>query len=282
MQAGFFFIMQVKEVIIPYKYSDKIYLYPLGDIHLGTIHCAEEEIIDKVSEIKNNPTAYWIGMGDYAECITPSDKRWDPSQKVIPDWLKQDDIEDCQRKRVVNVLKPIKDKCIGLLYGNHEDVIRIRNHANIHKHICEDLGADNLGYSCLIHFLFRRKNSNESHLFKGAFTHGNGSARTEGGQLNYLKRFMDDFDAQIYGYAHVHTIKANSPESLSSNDACKIVSKCKVGAITGCWFRTYTQGEVASYGEKKVYKPTRIGCPRFFFLPSKGEIGVDLPSVVAL
>lgn len=272
--------MQVKEVILHYKRSDIFYIYPFGDIHCGTIHCAEAEAKAKRDEIRDTPNAYWIGMGDYGEFITTKDPRWDPSQKVVAPWLKQDNIAEWQRKWIKELFEPIKDKCIGLLYGNHEESLRLYKDDNVHQNICDDLKVDNLGYSCFIHLSFRR--GKETHRVKCAFTHGTGGARTEGGRVNYLKRFMDEFEAQIYGYAHTHHIAIQSPDRLCTTDSLLIKSQGKVGALTGCWFRTYTQGEIASYGEKKVYGPTRIGCPRFVINLNKGEIGVEVPAVMGL
>ena len=251
-----------------------------GDLHLGTIHCAENDIKRKVEEIRDNPNAMWIGMGDMAECITPRDKRWDPSALAIPKWVEQDDIARSQSKKVVSTLAPIRDKCVGLLYGNHEDSIRRYNHDNIHKWICDDLEVPNLGYSAFVHFIFRRKKSAEAHMVKGAFTHGTGGARTEGGKINYLTRFMRDFDANIYGYAHTHNIQLHSPEILGTSDNLLIRAKGKVGALTGCWFKTYTQGIIASYGEMKVYSPTRIGCPVFIITPNLGIVEAKAPPVI--
>jgi len=233
-----------------------------------------------VEEIRTNPNALWIGMGDMAECITPRDKRWEPSQLAIPEWVEQDNIAECQRKRVVSTLEPIRDKCVGLLYGNHEDSIRKYNHDNIHKNICDSLELPNLGYSSFVHFIFRRRNSKDAHLVKGAFTHGTGGARTEGGKINYLVRFMRDFDANIYGYAHTHNIQLYSPDILGTYANLKIGAKGKIGALTGCWFRTYTQGVIASYGEMKVYSPTRIGCPVFILTPDKGMVEAKAPPVL--
>ena len=273
--------MQVKQFIIPYtSRSEKIKIYPLGDIHAGTVHCAEEEFRSKVREVKDNPLAYWLGMGDYSDYITPKDPRWEPSLLAIPEWVEQDNIAECQRKRIVQLLSPIKGKCIGLLYGNHEESIRRHNHANVHKNICDDLGVDNLGYSCFIHFIFKRKGllgqRHESWLLKGYFTHGTGGARTEGAKLNYLVRVMQSFEADIYGYAHVHSMQTHSPDFLGSTDqSLMIKAKPKAGALTGCWFRTYTQGVIASYGEMKVYSPSKIGCPVFVIEPNKREAKVE-------
>lgn len=271
--------MQVIERVIPYKRSDYYRLYLFGDIHIGTIHCAEGEVRKKVAEILEDPFAEWVGMGDYSECITPSDKRWDPNNEVIPEWVEKDNISTCLQKRVVELLEPIKHKCVGLLYGNHENSIRQRNHDNIHKNICDELGVKDLGYSCFVHFKFRRRSSKEAHLVKGMFTHGTGSARTEGGRINYLVRTMSSFDANIYGYGHTHGMQLYSPDTLGTSDNMVIKAKGKLGALTGCWFRTYTQGNIASYGEIKVYSPTRIGCPVFVLNPDKGTIEAITPPV---
>jgi hypothetical protein len=269
--------LQVKEVMIKYRRSDKFSIYTLGDIHLGTIHCAEHQLKNKINEIKKDPMAYWVGMGDYGDYITPKDKRW--SSGDIAPWVKQDDIGESVRERLRELFEPIKDKCIGLLYGNHEVSYSKQNDGKVHEHICKDLKLDNLGYSCFIHFIFKRIGSTESHLIKGFFTHGNGGARTPGAKLNYLRDVMSSFDANIYGYAHVHDIKVHSPDVLKSTDSLEISAKSKIGALTGCWFRTYTQGKVASYGEVKVYPPSRIGCPKFIICPNQGSISVEIPAI---
>ena len=137
--------MIVKDLIIPYKISSpKFKLYAISDIHAGTIHCVEDKIQDKVAQIAKEKDAYWIGVGDYGEFITPHDKRFDPSQKSIADWIKTDDIAHCQEEWITKLFDPIRKKCIGLLYGNHEDNIRKYNNTNVQEHICDNLGVDNL------------------------------------------------------------------------------------------------------------------------------------------
>lgn len=259
--------MQVKDIEIKYKRSRPLKrLYALGDIHAGTIHCDEDGIGGKVAEIKKDDDALWIGMGDYGEFITPSDKRWDGSQKATAEWVEQDNIARTQTDWIVNLFKPIKDKCVGLLYGNHEESMRRFNHDNVHQNICNDLGVSNLGFSCFIRMFFKRENSNESHLLTGCFTHGSGASVTEGAKMNRLVRWMHANTAMIYGYAHMHDIITRPKPVLGVEgrfNAGEIRAVEPVGAVTGSWFRTYTQGIVASYGEQKTYPPTTIGCPVF-------------------
>lgn len=267
--------MEIKEVSIPYKKSNAdFHLYCLGDIHAGTIHCVEKHIIRKVNEIKQSPNTYWIGMGDYAEWITPSDKRFDPAQKSIADWVEPDNIAHCEVQWLTDLLSPIKDKCIGLLYGNHENSIRVWNHDNVQKNLCDALGVDNLGYSAFVKLRFYREKSNDSHVITGAFTHGSSGAITEGAKLMALMRWMKAMDADIYGYAHIHDYIPKSLSRITSNDG-KIKSKVSIGATTGSWFRTYTKGIIASYGEQKTYPPCEIGCAMFLINPNTGSLDVQ-------
>lgn len=253
--------------------KDVFHLYLLGDEHVGTIHHTAKQFRKKVKEIQEDEKALWIGMGDVGEFITPRDKRWDEGS--IADWVERDNIGSSQVNYAYEVLSPIKDKCVGLLYGNHEDSIRRYNHQNVHKDLCDKLGVKNLGFSCFIHFVFKIAGTSSTHLIKGFFSHGSGNAITRGGKLNKLERFMSEFEADIYGYAHVHDVITTSKHPLTTNKLKEIIHRPKVGAMSGCWFRTYTKGVYASYGERKLYPPTTIGCPKFIINPTEVKIKVE-------
>jgi hypothetical protein len=232
---------------------------------MGTIHCVEDHIARKVKEIKNTENAFVIGMGDYGEFITPKDKRFDPSQKAISEWLHFDNIAEDQTNKIVKVLTPIKSQIIGLLYGNHEESMRIINHNNVAKNICDRLEVPNLGYSAFVR-LHLQKSGVSQHTIVGCFTHGSSSAITEGAKMMALMRFMKSFEADIYGYGHVHDYIPKSLSRMaimpSPGGKTKIKQHVAIGTTTGCWFRTYTQGVIASYGERKVYPPTEICCAK--------------------
>ncbi len=268
--------METKDIIIPYKRADStFYLYCVGDIHAGTIHCVEDHIKRKVDEIKNKKNSYWIGMGDYAEFITPKDKRFDPNLKSIAEWVEPDNIAHCQTEWLTKLFEPIRKKCIGLLYGNHENSIRIFNHDNVIKNLCENLGVDNLGFSLFLRLFFKRENSNESHLIKGCFTHGASGAITEGAKLMALTRWMKQNEADIYAYGHIHDYMPKSLSQMTISPQGKIKSEVRMGCTTGSWFRTYTKGIIASYGEMKCYPPTEIGAAVFSINPNTGFIDVQ-------
>ena len=82
---------------------------------------------------------------------------------------------------------------------------------------------------------------------------------------------MDQHDAHFYGYAHTHACKIDTRIELTTSlQTKKIISRNKVGALTGCFFRTYEMSEEASYGEQKNYRPTPIGCARIEVNPTEG------------
>lgn len=97
-------------------------IYPLGDIHVGAKGFDEQRFKQYVDRIAADPLAYWIGLGDYADLITTKDPRsimnmyepgmYSPAALADPGaW---------QRDRVLEVVEPIRHKCLGLVPGNHE------------------------------------------------------------------------------------------------------------------------------------------------------------------
>lgn len=256
--------MIVKKVIIPYTEGKPFFhIYPLGDLHEGTNFHADESLQKKVAQIHDDPVGRVVGMGDYGEFITQADKRNDPNGDIYPKWLKQDDIARCIEKQVEKDWEPIKDKTDGLLLGNHENSFRIHNFGDVHGHLCEDMGLDNLGFVCVIHYVFKRENSTEAHLIKGAFTHGTSCAITKNGKKSALLRFMQIVpDCDFYCYAHTHDIDNVEVLELTTTNTLKIKEQVRHGILTGCFFKSYDVSAIPSYGEYKLYPPTRIGCPR--------------------
>ena len=275
----------ITHVVIYTSRKDIFKLYPLGDIHAGTVYFQEDEFKKQVRTIEKDPLALWVGMGDYADLVTPKDKRWEAH--TISDWVKLDNLAESQCQYVEKLFRPIRNKCIGLLGGNHEDSIRKWNHYNFMVNLCERLDVPYLTYSAFVRLVFKRQAADGTPggtktLFTCHFTHGSGCPMTEGGVAMNLKRSMDDFSGDIYGKGHIHRIKVMEKPYLyaSSQNPPRIKQRSKCGAISGCWFLTYKQeepgGEIleSSYGEQKGYPPTPIGCPVFLIHPDKEAVTV--------
>ncbi|KKL74003.1 hypothetical protein LCGC14_2069300 [marine sediment metagenome] len=215
-------------------------------------------------------------MGDYADSITKKDKRFQLGS--LAPWVKQNDIIDSQRKWLVELLTPIKSKCLGLITGNHEETIHEDYQDDLTRHLCEDLGVPYAGYVAYINVTFSR-NGGSNHLYQIHAWHGSGAAQTEGARLMRLMRLVNEFQAEIYLMGHLHAMTQHTPDRMVCRRG-RIKSIKLAATITGSWLRGYTQpreGQTLdpTYIEKKGYKPSRIGCPIINIYPEKDEFTIE-------
>lgn len=242
--------------------ADEVLLFPIGDFHVGTIFHADyalEQHINYVLGSATNTPILVVGMGDYAECITPTDERWDDA--TVAPWVLRHDIGPSQLGRVVDKLAPIKPYLVGLVLGNHENKLRQTSHYDFQAHLAEALDTRNLGYSAFVRLEITHPKG--IRVFDCRFEHGSGSAQTEGAKLNRLIRGMNAFRADIYAMGHVHDVKIANLIELYQDDKLRIAAHNRAGAITGSWFRGYYKSVAPSYVELKGYPPTVMGAPVF-------------------
>jgi len=254
--------------------SDVFHLYPLGDIHAGTVYCAERAIKEQVRLIANDPLSLWVGMGDYADCITSKDPRWDSSS--IASWVPKQNIIPAQENWVYDLFLPIRDKCIGLIEGNHECTIRAKHDHDIAMNLCARLKVKYLGYSAIVSLIFSRKGGSGFGV-KGFFSHGSGGPNTDGGKINNLVRALNYFPfCDIWVKGHIHDIKVHEQPAIDIDNGGdpEVIHRNRCAAASGSWFYTYRQHERPSYAEIKGYAPNRIGCPVFTITPDKKRINV--------
>jgi hypothetical protein len=272
--------MEVCRRLIRYYTNDIFRFYPLGDIHGGTLHCAEDKVRRKFADITSDDFALWLDMGDSLDCITPTDPRW--QSKIMAPWMNDDEniaenglnwYCDLTGKAVAaKVPHGDESRCLGKIEGNHEWEMRRHKIANMQKNICNRLDIPNLGFSCFYHLVFQRMYSNEKHMFRFHITHGSGNAQTSGGRTQKLRKIMNQTDALYTIVGHMHDIKIESPPILSSGNDLTIKGRSKIGVITGSFLKTYTQGVEAGYGEHKNYDPTPLGCIVFEIIPGEEMI----------
>jgi predicted MPP superfamily phosphohydrolase len=213
--------------------SETFRLFVLGDVHVGALNCAENELRKVVRIIEADPNAYWIGGGDYCDAVILGDvKRFDVN--TLPDWMltgkaatvkaRIGDILYAQRQRFYNIVNPIKHKCLGMIEGNHEySIFKYHNRDHMNE-LCRLLSTDeheveNLTDCAFLRLRFdrvcrrskddkRRKEQKPSTRTMTAIVficHGQGGGRTSGAEPNKLFRLSADKDADIVLTGHTHT-----------------------------------------------------------------------------
>lgn len=280
--------MEIVDYEIIYKSkSDKIYLIGLGDIHLGHAGCDKQKLIETIEYIRQKPNCYWIGMGDYAECINVNDKRFD-AQSVDPDFTIKDlgDLVKKQYSIIKKLLFPIRNRCIAILCGNHEETVRLKNFRDIASGLAEELKVRPkqrlyLGYSGFIRLKLKRMAGDgkyHSTVYLIYAHHGWGSARTSGAKVNRLDNFTKGFDADLIMIAHEHKKIIAPPVTMLSvplRGERRLVERKRIAVMTGGFLRGYQEG-IQSYVERKGYNPSDLGVVRVILRCERRDIHVSL------
>jgi hypothetical protein len=103
--SGYWFVQVVSE-------EPDFYLLGLGDMHIGSPNADESLLMEVRQWIKDHNCA-WIGIGDYLEM----GQKTSVGDSVYSQILSPKD----QVAYMKDFMYPIKDKCAGLLKGNHEE-----------------------------------------------------------------------------------------------------------------------------------------------------------------
>lgn len=251
-------------------------LHVVGDVHLGNRGCAEDRFRERVEQIRSDPRAIWIGVGDYVDAIDFRDPRFDPEQ--LPRGTEARDLVrwgQVMLDKAVEILGPIASKCVGIGYGNHEDHFMA---AKASREWWDDLRAalghpTDLGYCAFMDLAFVIGNA--LHVYRIATHHGAGWAQTPGGKLNRLRSFLDAFAADIVLTGHTHERLDHQVVVLAADAACsRLAEVSRVGVVCGTWLRTYTEGP-AGYGEKRGYRPVPLGNPAVTIQPETRRLGTE-------
>lgn len=252
----------IDKTIAVKKRSVPIHIYIIGDVHYGSSLCNEKALSKYIDRIKSTDNAYWIGGGDLCEYITPNDiKRWDVTG--LPDSLFQgspvdvkarlSDVIKWQIDGMVDKLYPIKDKCIGLIEGNHETSMTRYASRSVHQEVCTRLGTNDLTSESFVRLL--RKRCSSTLMTTIFICHGHGGGRTAGSEPNHLDRLTNMFEADIYLRGHSHTSCILPPKiTIDVNKVGRLVEKRRWAANWGTWRMSYPIGP-STYDSRALYAP---------------------------
>lgn len=251
-------------------------IVPLGDVHIGSAACDEEQFKRTVRYIKDEGV-YWVGMGDYCEFINKKDPRFDIS--TLAEWIGRQELVDLaksQRDHFLEIVRPISKQCLGLLAGNHE--------GSILKHYERDIFADivseikflagmkddeplAVGYSGWLKLKFKRKGSKtDRSLITVNLHHGFVGGKLAGAKALNMQRWLWSHEADLVIFGHSHNTGVQREAIELVNNADEIVTKDKVGCYSGTFMKT-TQKGTTTYSEIKGYFPLPIGGVEIYLRP---------------
>lgn len=217
-------------------------LYPIGDFHYGSRQCDTDFIKQVVERVRADKNGYWCGMGDMIENAIMGSKSDTYLQTVPPRE---------QLHAVAELLKPIKDKGLFLIAGNHEQRTMRAVGMIPEEFLCIELGLPYMGYSCMAHL--QTASPKTPHGFSMYFHHNYGGGYTPGGKVNRagsLRRIAPTVDAAFSGHFH---ITSRLPVTWYENGDKSALKKTGFDYITGS---SLTWNE--SYAEEKAKPPASL------------------------
>lgn len=239
--------MDIIEIRLP-ENLETVEIYPLSDLHIGDPKVDKRLFKEFINHILAEPNRFIIYNGDnmnnaikssvsnvYNEEMTPREQK---------KWLKEE-------------LKPVADRFLVFVAGNHEERTAKETDQNIVEDIAEYLGKadiyrDDEAYIKLV--FGKRAHSGSQMCYTIYVIHGNGGGKRPGSALNNIELLALGTDADIYVMGHVHKKMAykhavRRPDLRNNN----IMEHERLFVVSSHW------SDFGGYAARKMYTPSAKG-----------------------
>lgn len=185
--------------MIVHKFQTEIKIYPIGDVHIGTNGCLLQEFKDLIEKIASEENSYAVIIGDMLDNGIKSGK----GLGVYEQTMRPSE----QRRFLAEQLRPIKDKILAVISGNHEKRSTKECDENPLYEVCCKLDIEDLYRENLAVVKIQLGNRNDGGKIKRQsyillLHHGKGSNNSA---VKKDKDFISNFegaDAIITGHVH--------------------------------------------------------------------------------
>lgn len=251
----------------------KIRLAILADWHWGSPQCKSKAIENFVKLIRDDKSCYWLSAGDLMEMALINTLGDVYSQTIPP---------NDQLKQIVELLRPIKDKCIGMISGNHSYRVVKQTSLDPDQLLAQLSGLKDKYYGTSMQGFIRLDNYTN---YAVVVHHTTGGGRTKGGKINTLARLAEIWPlADIYIGAHTHADQyfADKVFYLEPNKGGSVQERIRHFTGSGA-----ALDYVESYAHRKMMPPAvtsqvilNLGVRKH--VVEKGRGGIDVSQHVKL
>ena len=222
--------------IFQYKSDNLVRVHCLTDVHVGAKEFDLKKFHEAVVKIAADPNAVWFGNGDLLELIPPGYKISQRGQSIPPDE---------QYLTFLQLVAPIKDKCLFIRGGNH-DFLRSFNILDFD--VCKTLAAElNVPYFQYPGYSEIKIRDKKWYLVSG---HGKSGAKNGDLELDKLAAVYSEGDVFVLG--HNHQLYAKPVDSIKPDGSEETLKR-----------RWYVRGgsflRYAEYARYSMYPIVRTG-----------------------
>jgi len=260
-------------------------LVPVGDLQYGAEGFWKAGFVrwlEECFEEADGQPIYFLGMGDYADMLSPSNRQRVGSSGLYEIAL---DALEAQADRDVEGIKGLleatKGQWIGMLEGHH--YFEFDDGSTTDTRLCNYLETTFLGDCAQIHLRFK-KNDHVSKIVRVWCHHGSGTGSTN----KKLADIAAGNDADLLLMGHTPNIEGKKLSYSYTTDAGQLRHRERRVAGTGGWLRGYKQGSSrkgraqGNYVEQRMLPPAPLGGIKIWLKPwrTEKESGVRIEVVI--
>ena len=216
---------------------EAITIIPLSDLHVGHPQARLKALETVIQRIKEDPQCYTVLIGDLAETATKESKgdtytTWYPQKEV--EWL-------------IEHFRPIKDKILGVVPGNHEWRIWRQDGTDIVKlfSLALDLPKGCYAQDSLIVKVNVGERANGKPIpYLLYLHHGSGGGKTTGKwqRARELSSLVDNADVYCTGHVHDPAIFPSVRRWVDTRNG-KLIEATRWNVINASWIPDAEYGE---------------------------------------
>lgn len=239
--------------MITHEFNQPITIFPISDVHFGTLGHMEREWLDFCKMVEKTHNAYVILGGDLINNNTRSSvgSPWDDTIRPRE-----------QKRRMAELLSPIKDQILCCVSGNHEarslkDADDDPTYDIVTKLDLEELYRPNIAFM-KVSLGHRKRDNSPIQSYTFAVTHGAGGGIYTGATVNRNERFgnvIDGLDCLVVGHTHKGTVSKPS----------KIIVDRKNNKVRMSHYTVISMVSWMNYGGyalKKMLLPSHVADPQ--------------------
>ncbi len=266
-----------KSLSLPYE---EMVILPIGDVQFGVQGVTVERLKRHIHwGMENN--AYFLGMGDYVDVMSPSNRRiWKASALY-------DSVVDAMTEKAeehvegfYNLVKGTEGRWLGMLEGHHWFDFEDGTTSDIR--LCQLLRTTFLGTCAYVRLEFSESEAGGKIPYYIWCHHGVGNGVFPWSSLTKLYHIANNFEADIYLIGHQSKLPAVPIPRIYptfKNGVGDIVVRKKYLAGTGAFYEGYCVGSKqnkiprGSYVEQKMMPPVSLGGIVVRVKPSRNKFG---------
>ena len=271
--------MILREYIVPGPPTTPLVIAPIGDIQwLGRREdLAFDHLVEHI-ERGAGMGALWLGLGDYIDFTSPSNRGIIRRSELYDNALRaiDDKAVELNSSLYEQVLYRTAGSWLGLVSGHHYH--KLQDGSTTDHQLCRLLNAPFLGEdTALVRLTWRVSSNNTEYEAHDQhvdiwLAHGKGAGQQPASPLIVLDRVAQYADADIYIMGH-QTKKAYAAANrivpvFPHGGEPYLIHRALHLVGSGGWSRGYITGqEAGTYVEKGIMRPVTLGAPFIHIRP---------------